>query len=179
MDMIYNDGKPFEDKDSALKALEEQELSETHEPIQLEKGAGWAGVEKSPTKKDITTEKDVPTPEKVAFKDMPTKKYIIHRANVDPDNRDLPISITVNSINNKKMFWPGEEVDLNASQIGVLKDSVEEIELEIPDESGIYESKNPVALAKSYYPNMRATRSSVTGRIVMTQRIPNYYFEQV
>jgi len=170
MDMIYNDGKPFEDKDSVLKALEEQGLSETYEPIQLEKGAGWAGVEKSAKKK----------PEKkVAFKDMPTKKYIIHRANVDPDNRDLPISITVNSINNKRMFWPGEEVELNESQIGVLKDSVEEVELEIPDESGIYESQNPVALVKSYYPSMRARRDPVTGRIVMTQRTPNYILELV
>ena len=162
-----SDGTPFATKNALLMTLGKKKLTDTYEAV--EKDGGWVGVKKSEEVK----------PKKVGFKNMPTRKYIIHRTNCDPDNKNLPISITVNNIANKKVFWPGVEVELNESQIGVLKDSVEETKLDIPMESGIYESQNPMALAQSFYPNMIARRSEVTGIITMVQRTPNYIIEIV
>jgi len=103
----------------------------------------------------------------------------VHRSNVDPDNRNLPIYVCVNNPSEKLTFWPGEEVKLTESQISVLKDSVEEVRIIIPSESGIYEAKNPIVAAKNYYPDMTPAKDPVTGLIVMTQRVPNYIIETV
>lgn len=108
------------------------------------------------------------------------KKYKmvrVHRSNIDPDNRDNIISVCVNSPENRKKFYPGEEVKLTEEQINVLKTSVEETRLVIPPDSGIYQSKNPMVTAKNSYPNMIPEQDRATGLITMTSRTPNYIVE--
>jgi len=110
------------------------------------------------------------------------KKYKtvrVHRSNVDPDNRDLPISVCVNNPAERKRFWPGEEVKLTEAQINVLKTSVEEMRIEIPADSGIYQSKNPMVVARNSYPGMTPEQDQITGIIFMTTRTPNYIIEFV
>lgn len=106
-------------------------------------------------------------------------KCRVYRANVDPDNKDMPISVTVNSLSNKKTFWPGEEVELSLSHVAVLKNSVEETRIQIPPESGIYASKDPVAVAKNFYPSMVPEVSQIDNTISMVSKIPNYIIETV
>ena len=104
-------------------------------------------------------------------------KVRVHRSNVDPDNKDTIISVCVNSPAERKRFWPGEEVKLTEAQIGVLKNSVEEVRFEIPSDSGIYQSKNPMATAKNSYPSMTPEQDQTTGVIIVTSRSPNYIIE--
>ncbi len=107
------------------------------------------------------------------------KKYRVHRSNVDPDNRDLIITVTANSIANRKVFWPGEEVELSSTQVDILKNSIEEIKLVIPPESGIYLTANPVTAAQSQYPDMSPEIDRSTNTISMVKRIPNYVIETI
>lgn len=144
------DGTPFGNKPSLVRALNEQGLTGYDA---IEKDGGFIGVK----------------PDKI--------KCRIHRANCDPDNRDMPISVTVNNSSSKKVFWPGEEIELTQAHINVLKDSVEEVRISIPSESGIYASKDPVAVAKNQYPSMKAVVNPMNNMITMIRRIPNYVIE--
>jgi len=152
-------GAEFGNKGTLAIALKQKGLTDTYEAI--EKDGGWVGIPKKGQKKEKLT------------------KCSVHRTNCDPDNKDNPISITVNTANNKKVFWPGQEVELTDSQIGVLKNSVEEVKLTIPPESGVYESQNPIALARSYYPTMTPSVDQASGMIDMISRTPNYIIEAV
>lgn len=157
MEIRKADGEPFGNKGSLAIALKNQGIENTYEAI--EKDGGFIGVPIVATKK--------------------LTKCRVHRSNVDPDNKDMVISLTVNSISNKKTFWPGEEVELTQSQISVLKDSVEEVRIEIPPESGIYSSKDPVSVAKAQNPGFSAEIDRATGLITLVQRVPNYIIEVV
>lgn len=154
------DGTPFGNKGSLAIALEQKKLTDTYEAV--EKDGGWVGVYFPKTESE------------------PKVKLIkcrVHRSNCDPDNKDMPISVTVNSISNKKTFWPGEEIELTQSHINVLKDSVEEVRLPIPPESGIYASKDPIAVAKNFFPSMTPEVNPVDNTITMISRTPNYIVE--
>ena len=150
------DGTPFGNKGSLAIALKDKGLTATYDPV--EKAGGWSGV---------AAEK--PKPKGI--------KCRVQRSNCDPDNRDMPISVTVNSIFNKKKFWPGEEVELTQAHINVLRDSIEEVRIPIPPESGIYSSKDPIALAKNFYPAMSPEVNPADNTITMTSRVPNYIVE--
>ena len=115
--------------------------------------------------------------EKKAGRPKKFTKVRVHRSNVDPDNKDTIISVCVNSPAERKRFWPGEEVKLTEAQIGVLKNSVDEVRIEIPSDSGIYQSKNPLVVAKNSYQGMTPEQDQVTGIIIMTSRSPNYIIE--
>jgi len=148
------DGSPFGNKGPLVTAIKKQGAMKTHEVI--EKDGGFIAVLKK-AKKLI--------------------KCRIHRSNCDPENRDMPISVTVNSSSNKKVFWPGQEIELSESHINVLKDSVEEFRIPIPSESGIYASKDPVTVARNSFPTMKAEINPADNMITMVSRIPNYIIE--
>jgi len=154
------DGTVFGNRGSAAAALKIKGLTDTYEVIV--KGKGFIGVPKA---------------KGTAPKKQKLIKCRVYRSNVDPDNRDTPISVTHNSISNRKTFWPGQEVDLTQGHINILKDSVEESRINIPPESGIYASKDPVAVAKNFYPNMQAEVNQADNSITMVSRIPNYIVE--
>lgn len=159
MEIRKSDGSVFGNKGSLAIALTQKGLTDSHDMV--EKDDGWVGIPKNAA-----------TPEKLI-------KCRVHRSNCDPDNRDMPISITVNTISKKKVFWPGEEVLLTKSHINVLKDSVEENRILIPPESGIYASKDPIAVARNFYPAMRPEVNPSDNTISMISRIPNYIIELV
>lgn len=130
----------------------------------VEKEDGWVGVYKE--------EKEVMVPSKKKL-----VKCRVFRANIDPDNKDLPISVTPNTFSNKKTFWPGQETKLTKTHLNILRDSVEEARIPIPPESGIYASKDPIAVAKNFYPSMSAEVNPVDNTITMVSRSPNYIIE--
>ena len=117
--------------------------------------------------------------DKVKVKRNAKKLVRVHRSNVDPDNKNTPIYVCVNDASQKKTFWPGEEVKLTRSQLDVLRNSVEEIRVVIPSESGIYMAQNPIVAARDQYPDMVPGKDPVTGLIEMTQRVPNYIIESL
>jgi len=159
MEIRKSDGSVFGNKGSLAIALNQKGLTDSHDMV--EKDDGWVGMPKV----EAVQEKLI--------------KCRVHRSNCDPDNRDMPISVTVNSISNKKVFWPGEEVLLTQAHINVLKDSVEENRILIPPESGIYASKDPIAVAKNFYPSMRAEVNPTDNTISMISRVPNYIIEKI
>ena len=109
-------------------------------------------------------------------------KVRVHRSNVDPDNKDLPIKVNDLGMppkEGKRMFAPGQIVELTRSQISILRDSVEETTIELPDGSGIYNAANPLKLAEDHFPGYTAQQSPTTGQILLTRRTPNYIIEPV
>lgn len=118
-----------------------------------------------------------PEPVKKVENDEPKRfKCKVYRLNVEKENADLPIS--VNLVGRKKReFAPGEEVVLYDYHIGILRNAVNETELTIPAESGIYQHSNPMAKAEDAYPGFRASRSEVDGTIKLVRRIPMYSVE--
>jgi hypothetical protein len=161
------DGDVFKSKAPLAAALSQRGLTESYNII--EKEDGFVAVPKEPG--EITN--------KVVPKNKKVKKYRVHRSNCDPDNKDVLISVTFNTAANRMAFWPGEEVELTESQVNVLKNSVEEVRIVLPPESGVYSSENPLVVAKSFYPNMQAELDRSTNLITMVQRTPNYIIEEV
>jgi len=159
------DGTAFGNKGSLVIAIEQKGLQKDQYNM-VEKDGGWVG---------ISIEKDeLPKKEKPKL-----FKCRVFRSNCDPDNRDMPISITPNTISQRKVFWPGEEVELNQMHINILKDSAEETRLPIPADSGIYASKDPIAVAKNFYPSMKAEINPMDNTICMISRVPNYIVELI
>lgn len=178
-EITKKDGTPFGNKGSLAMVLKDKGLTDTHEIVA--KGAGFVGqfnANGTPKVDAVISEVD----KAAALKTKPEVKLIkvrVFRSNVDPDNRDTPISVTLNTLNRKRIFWPGEEVELEKGHLNILKDSVEEVNILIPPESGIYASRDPIAVAKNFYPNMQARVNPTDNTITMTSRIPNYIIEYV
>lgn len=106
-------------------------------------------------------------------------KVKVHRANIEPENASIPI--TVNPIGGpelggKKVFSPGQPVELTATQIGILKQPVE-TEFPIPDGSGIYEERNPMQAARAQFPDFQFKHDRVNGTIIAFKSTPNYFVE--
>ncbi|MBW2036426.1 MAG: hypothetical protein JRI41_02940 [Deltaproteobacteria bacterium] len=173
----------FHSKEACLDMIGQKGLHGLYEVIGHE-GGGWVAVPKRPETTTQVAKRSRPTraPKKAKQKSSSLGKLVkcrVYRSNVDPDNRDMPISVCVNSLANKKIFWPGEEVELHEAHINVLKDSVEETRILIPPESGVYASKDPLSVAQGFYPNMTGSINSMDNMITMTSRIPNYLVEVV
>ena len=171
-DILRADGNEFTLKAHIIGALRKQGCEEDYVPVKTENG-GWIGVPVGDPRIEEMTEFE-PVVEKT-----PKDKYLcrVYRANCDEANRDQIIKVTVNSFNNRKVFKPGEEVELNISQINVLKDSVVDTEIHIEPSSGIYSSKNPEAAAKNQYPGFQIRKDQTTGYITAFKHEPKYIIE--
>ena len=108
------------------------------------------------------------------------KRYrcVVHRLNTDRENADLPISVDVVGKRKKRVFYPGEEVILHDYHIEVLNNAVDSTELELPPESGIYSSENPLEQARRNYPGFKAVYSDVDGSIRLYKNAKMYSVEK-
>ena len=164
-DVLTKEGRPFEKKGACVIALTQKKLRATHEPVAVPGGFIGRKVEEEPKE-----------PVKPLVCNI---KCRVTRTNIDPDNANLKITATVNDRKNKREFYPGQEVMLSRGHIDVLKNSVEETRFHIPGDSGIYESRDPLAMARNQYPSMTASIDPLTGQIIMTRRVPNYIVEEL
>lgn len=162
-DVLTSQKKPFETKGACVIAITRAKLQKTHEPIRVPNG--YIG------RRAIEQEKKVIPPLKCDILCRVT------RTNVAPENANVPITVKVNDRKNRRVFLPGQEIALSQAHIDVLRQAVAEVSLPISPDSGIYESANPVQLAKNMYPSMIPTVNPQTGEIVMIQRTPNYVVE--
>jgi hypothetical protein len=179
MELFYDVGdKSFKTKKDATEALVNEGVFDEYDVV-ASSGGGYVGVKKE-GKKESAEEKPAKKESPKEVNLMTTmKKVRVHRASGDEDNRDVQISVCVNSAKNRRVFYPGEEVELSLAQIAVLRNSVEETKLVIAPDSGIYEAKNPEAMARNHYPGMTLRRDKTTGLINMFKRTPNYLIEEV
>ena len=97
----------------------------------------------------------------------------VHRLNCERENADLPISVTVIG-KKRRVFNPGDRVALYGYHIGVLRNAVEDTQIELPPESAIYEESNPIAKAEMNFPGFRARLNSEDGSITLVKRLPLY-----
>lgn len=156
-----NDGLPFTTKAALSSVLAKKGIAEHYDMV--EEDGEWIGT--------LNTGSEAAKSELI--------KCRVYRSNVDPDNKDMPISVTVNNISNKKIFWPGEEVLLSQAHIDVLKNSIDSVRIPIPAESGIYSSANPEAVARNFYPSMMVERNRIDNTIIMTSKTPNFIIETI
>jgi len=107
-------------------------------------------------------------------------KVKVHRVGMDPENKDLPISVdTCNPATGGKLrFSPGTVVELTLTQIDILS-RPQETNIPLDEGSGIYEASNPQKLAEKYYPGFSARRDPATGIIWITKSEPLYIVERV
>jgi len=164
MDLFYDVGdKPFKTKKDATEALVNEGVFDEYDVVSADTG-GYVGVKREAKKESV---RERPIKNESPDVDLMTtmKKVRVHRASGDEDNRDVQISVCVNSAKNRRVFYPGEEVELSLAQIAVLRNSVEETKLVIAPDSGIYEAKNPEAMARNHYPGMTLRRDKTTGLI--------------
>ena len=165
--IMMENGQPFNKKGALSMVLQKKGLEETYEAAEYE-GGGWVGVPKK-----------AKTSDKAKDNGLSTRKVRIYRSNVDPDNKDAQISVCANNPKDRKIFFPGQEVDLTPTEIGILRDAVEETQIFIPSNSGIYEAKDPEAVARNQWPGMQPKRDPITNLIVMIKRVPKYIIEYV
>lgn len=108
------------------------------------------------------------------------KRVIVHWMNAAEGNQNQ--EITVNDLgmeNGRKSFYPGQEIDLTMTQIGILKDAVERMRVDIPIGSGAYESDNPIRIVQQQYPGFQVKRRTSDGMIYAERIKPNYSIVEV
>ena len=111
---------------------------------------------------------------KPAEKRVKSFKCVVLRHNIDPENANLPVIVTANNFSNRKQFTPGTEVILTETEIDILKNSVEEDQIQIMPDSGIYKSRDPLALASELYAGFQPVRDPNSGQINMIRNVANY-----
>ena len=107
------------------------------------------------------------------------KRYIcrVHHMDMDRENRDVPITVCVNDAMNRKVFAPGQEVELTESEVAALKDSYIDSQIPIPWNSGIYQARNPMTEAKKQYPDMIIEKDARSGLLTAIKRQPRFLVE--
>jgi len=103
-------------------------------------------------------------------------RCVVHRLNTEKENADLPISVCLVG-KKRKVFDPNKEVVLKGYLIDILRNAVEENDIEIPSESAIYEHSNPIAIAERNFPGFRATQNQEDGIIHLMKSTPMYSVE--
>jgi len=106
----------------------------------------------------------------------------------EPENKDLPISLTVNVPDEKgkggsvlrRSFLPGQEVDLPKRLLNVARDAVISCQVPVPHGSAVYEAGTVDAqkrAAEVNWPGFRAVMNQVNGTINMIKRTPRFSIE--
>ena len=105
----------------------------------------------------------------------------VHRTNCAEENMMIPIIVNPCSakLGGKKIFVPGEEVELTKAQYEILKDAKEPHDIIIPPDSGIYNAPDPLKSARANYPGYSIARDPNDGRLHATMSVPNYIIERV
>jgi len=112
-------------------------------------------------------------------KTTPKRWVKVHRMGVDENNRFLPIVVLVNDIRSKREFTPGDPVELDDVQIQSLRDAAYNCAIQIPDDSAIYDSRNPLAAAEKMYEGMKAYHDPVTMKIWVKKNEQRYLIEEL
>jgi len=117
--------------------------------------------------------------ETAPMEEVKTQKFVckVYHMDMDQENRDVPISVCVNSALNRKKFLPGEEVVLTESEIQVLRNAIINTQIVIPGNSGIYEARDPVREAKKHYKDMEIVRDRRSGQILAIKNNPRFLVE--
>jgi len=103
-------------------------------------------------------------------------RVVVHRLNTEKENASLPISVHCVGLK-KRVLNPGEETTLYGYHISILRDAVEEDEIEIPSESAVYQAEDPLRKAEENFPGFRATVREEDGTIIVHRRLPMYSVE--
>ena len=131
--------------------------------------------------------------EKKSIKDIPSKKaaadvggedlewfeVIVHHAAAESENRLDPIHVNAIGNGGIVIIMPGVKTRINECHYGILLDAVVDTELAIADDSGIYQSDNPLAIAAKNYPGYQPKVDPYSGRILMKKSMPQYVVQKV
>ena len=98
--------------------------------------------------------------------------------NEDPENAKLPIIVHCVG-HRKRQFYPGDEVVLHDYHISILRDAVDDTEIEVPDESGVYGASDPIKAAEKNFPGFIAKVNPMDNGITLIKRVPRYSIEML
>jgi hypothetical protein len=143
-------------------------VASTHEVMKYDGGGFLIRPKEKP---------ELPTPqEKVPEK---TFKVRVHHADMDPENTGVTISVNCirGGKSKPKRFLPGTVQELTEAELNVFKYAVRENKLEVPIESGIYQTANPLLEAQRQYPSMDPIMEN--GIVYITKRQPRFIVEHV
>lgn len=108
-----------------------------------------------------------------------TKRVIVRRLGVHPENEFMPIAINDmgDRTHGKKVFSPGAEVILTLAQIGILEAAVQRSNIRIPDDSAILEASNIKVEIAKYFTGHHGIQ--VGGAWFAVREKPNYVVKEV
>jgi hypothetical protein len=86
----------------------------------------------------------------------------------------IPVNDLGDHAHGKAVVYPNKEGVLSQVQINILNDAIEMIEVPVPDGSGIYEDRDPLAAAEAQFPEFTATRHRVTGAVMLRKERPRF-----
>jgi len=95
------------------------------------------------------------------------------------ENPNAPITVLVNTPQNKREFHPGETVELSEQHIEALKLAREQSSYQIPPGSGIYEAASPKQEAQRQFPKFKIEEDFTTGTLWAIRDMPRYIVEHV
>ena len=144
-------------KGALTKALKDTRLIHDYTVLPLQNNAGWVGLRRGLSERKF--------------------KIRLYHSNMDPLNKNLPVDVGANSPMNKSRIIPGQESTVSESQLNTLNVAVEDTQINIPADSGIYEARDPEALAQLQYEDMIPVRDKLTNLITMVKRTPNFIIQ--
>jgi len=106
-------------------------------------------------------------------------KVRVFRFNCEKENQNDPIVVDVVGVSGqRKVFLPGQTVELSEAQIEILKNAKEDSSFEIEPTSGIYKARDPMREAVNWNPGFTPVQDPITGLITLTDSKPNYVIER-
>lgn len=106
----------------------------------------------------------------------PKIKVRVFRIYGDEEEKNMPIEGGANHKHEMFSFMPGTVVELNKTQLGILKGLTHDDNVTIPLGSGIYQHPDPRSAACKQYPEHQYTEDP-DGTIVMRQKMRLYSVE--
>lgn len=111
------------------------------------------------------------------------QRFIVKVHNLLAEGKDRENPIPVNDLGDhahgRAVVFPNKKCVLSQCQINILKDCVEHMEVQIPEDSGIYQETDPIAAAEKHYPGFSARRDKMSGTLIVTKSRPRFSVEVI
>lgn len=121
------------------------------------------------------------TEKKLSDKELRKKRFYVKVFPLLAEGKDKENPIPVNDLGDhahgRAVVYPNKVGVLSQCQINILRDSVERMELAIPEDSGILEEANPIAAAEKQYPGFTARFDKMSGQLKVSKVKPRFAVE--
>jgi len=133
--------------------------------------------------KSTTVKKTVePTQRSAQKREDPRKQLFRVKVNhllAEGKSRDNPIPVNDlgDQAHGRAVCYPNQPAILSQVQINILKQAVEKSRVVMAEDSGIFETANPLKAAEKQNPGFKAVNDKTTGHIILERNRPRFSVE--